>query len=171
VGAGDLDIPLPLDGTAGIECRVADSSNQRLVVISLNNEIIAGDVVLTAGNATSNYVARTGNSLYVYLNATDTQTATLKIQNVTDRFQQTMPAVTVRVAFLLGDANGDGVVNSADATITRNRSGQSTDAANFRADFNADGAINSADSTIARARSGHSLSTTDVPARRALLSK
>ncbi|MDQ6625822.1 MAG: dockerin type I domain-containing protein, partial [Verrucomicrobiota bacterium] len=62
--------------------------------------------------------------------------------------------VDVPMGVLLGDSNGDGVVNSADATITRNRSGQATDATNVRSDYNIDGFINAADSTIVRARSG-----------------
>ncbi|MDQ6860885.1 MAG: dockerin type I domain-containing protein [Verrucomicrobiota bacterium] len=56
---------------------------------------------------------------------------------------------------LVGDANGDGVVNSADATITRNRSGATTDGTNFRTDFNTDGTVNAADATIVRNASGH----------------
>ena len=37
---------------------------------------------------------------------------------------------------------------------TRNRSGQATDATNFRSDVNADGFVNSGDTTVVRARSG-----------------
>jgi Dockerin type I domain len=59
---------------------------------------------------------------------------------------------------LLGDANGGGTVNSADATVVRDRSGKVTDSTNFRADVNADGLINSADATIVRSRSGSTIS-------------
>jgi hypothetical protein len=58
---------------------------------------------------------------------------------------------------LIGDANQSGSVQSGDAQLTRNRSGQTADATNFRSDFNADGSINAGDATIARTRSGNSL--------------
>ncbi len=66
-------------------------------------------------------------------------------------------SIDVPMGLLLGDANGDGVVNSGDATITRNRSGQATDGTNFRTDFNLDGFINSGDAITVRNRSGNSL--------------
>jgi len=58
---------------------------------------------------------------------------------------------------LLGDSNGDGTVNSGDAQQTRTRSGQLTDATNFRSDYNLDGTINSGDAFIVRARSGQTI--------------
>ena len=54
---------------------------------------------------------------------------------------------------LLGDTNGDGVVNAGDALETRNRSGQITNATNFYSDVTIDGVINSGDATIVRSRS------------------
>ena len=72
-------------------------------------------------------------------------------------------ALSVPVSFLLGDANGDRVVNSADATMTRTQSGQPADAINFRSDFNLDGAINSADATMARSQSGNGLASANGP--------
>ena len=53
-----------------------------------------------------------------------------------------------------GDTTGDKFVNSGDALQTRNRSGQATDAINFRSDVNVDGFVNSGDSFIVRSRSG-----------------
>ena len=58
---------------------------------------------------------------------------------------------------LVGDTNWDGFVNAGDATQTRNRAGQTTDATNFRSDVNADGIVNSGDTTIVRSRSGTAL--------------
>ena len=58
---------------------------------------------------------------------------------------------------LLGDTNGDRFVNAGDALQTRNRSGQTTDATNFRSDVNTDGFVNSGDTTVVRSRSGTAL--------------
>ena len=65
--------------------------------------------------------------------------------------------VGFRFGLLLGDTNGDRTVNSGDALQTRNRSGQATDAGNFRSDVNLDGAINSGDAFIVRNNSGQGL--------------
>ncbi|MDQ6859701.1 MAG: dockerin type I domain-containing protein, partial [Verrucomicrobiota bacterium] len=73
--------------------------------------------------------------------------------------------VTVPMAVLLGDMNGDGVVNSGDATITRNFSGQPVDASSFRSDLNLEGFINSADANIVRNNSGNGLPAVPASSR------
>ncbi len=62
--------------------------------------------------------------------------------------------LNVQMGILIGDTNGDGFVNAGDSTQTRNRSGQTTDATNFRSDVTTDGFVNSGDTTAVRARSG-----------------
>jgi hypothetical protein len=66
-------------------------------------------------------------------------------------------SVTVQMGFLVGDSNSDRTVNSGDVFQTRNRSGQPTDATNFRSDVNTDGAVNSGDTFMIRGHSGDSL--------------
>ena len=85
-------------------------------------------------------------------NVANAQTINVTLNNVNGSTNMTIP---MRV--LIGDTNGDGFVNSGDAQQTRNRSGQTTDATNFRSDVDADGFINSGDTTIVRARSGTAL--------------
>lgn len=65
--------------------------------------------------------------------------------------------VNAPMSVLLGDSNGDGLVNAGDALQTRNRSGQATDTTNFRSDVNADGFVNSGDTLVVRANSGSGL--------------
>ena len=84
---------------------------------------------------------------------TNAQKITVTLLTVSDGTNTTN--IDIPVGVLLGDANADGVVNAADATITRNGSGQLTNATNFRADFNLDGVINSADATLVRSLSGN----------------
>ena len=62
--------------------------------------------------------------------------------------------VGAQMGLLVGDTNGDGFVNAGDSLQTRNRSGQVTDATNFRSDVNVDGFINIGDTIIVRSRSG-----------------
>jgi hypothetical protein len=68
-----------------------------------------------------------------------------------------LPNTAVPISTLIGDVNGDRVVNSGDALQTRSRSGQATGAANFRSDMNGDGFINSGDTLVVRSRSGAGL--------------
>ena len=70
--------------------------------------------------------------------------------------------ITVSIGALLGDTNGDRLVNSGDSIQTRNRSGAVTVGANFRSDVNLDGVINSGDSTIVRRNSGTGLTAVSV---------
>ncbi len=58
---------------------------------------------------------------------------------------------------LVGDTNGDRSVNAGDSLQTRSRSGQATEAINFRSDVNADGFVNSGDTLLVRSRAGSAL--------------
>jgi hypothetical protein len=66
-------------------------------------------------------------------------------------------AVVATTGVLLGNTNGDGVVNAGDVQQTRSRSGQLVVPANFRADVNVDGTINSGDALVVRSNSGNSI--------------
>ena len=91
------------------------------------------------------------------LGVSDAQVVTLTASNVTTPDGGNLNAVNLQIGFLIGDVNGSGAVNAGDALVTRNRSGQSADANNFRADVNADGIINAGDALIVRGRSGNAL--------------
>jgi hypothetical protein len=58
---------------------------------------------------------------------------------------------------LLGDTNGDGVVNGADTAQTKSQSGTAVTGSNFREDVNTDGFINSADISLVKSKSGTGL--------------
>ncbi|MDQ6623822.1 MAG: dockerin type I domain-containing protein [Verrucomicrobiota bacterium] len=85
---------------------------------------------------------------------TNLQHFAVTLSNVQDTSGNTFSSVVGRMDVLIGDTNGDRTVNSGDAQQTRNRSGQATDASNFRSDVNTDGNVNSGDAIIVRARSG-----------------
>ncbi len=85
-------------------------------------------------------------------NVGNAQTLTLQLSAVNGGDPMTIP-----MAILLGDTNGDGTVNSGDALQTRTRAGQACDATTFRSDVNADGSINSGDALLVRKNSGSAL--------------
>ena len=61
------------------------------------------------------------------------------------------------MGFLVGDVNGSRTINSSDISAVKARSGQSTDALNFKFDVNASGTVNSSDISTVKARSGLTL--------------
>ena len=152
--AGDFDIPLPLIGQPGVECR-ANGGNHRLVV-NFNDGITSGNATVTTGTATAGAPTFSGTTMTVPLSAVaDIQKLTVLLSGVTNTLGQVMPNTAVSMNVLQGDTNGDRFVNSGDSLQTRSRSGQVTAAANFRSDVNVSGAVNSGDTIIVRSRAGN----------------
>ncbi len=56
-------------------------------------------------------------------NVTDVQKITVTLSNVTDAFSQVLPSTTVSMNVLLGDLNGNKIVNSSDVAATKIQSG------------------------------------------------
>ena len=135
------------------------SGGNRTLVFSFNNNVASGSASVTSGIASiAGNSSFAGNTMTVNLTGVaDVQRITVTLSNVTDSFSQVLPDTAVTARFLLGDTNGDGFVNAADALQTRNRSGAATDATNFRSDVNTDGFVNSGDTTVVRVRSGTAL--------------
>ncbi|MDQ6861846.1 MAG: dockerin type I repeat-containing protein, partial [Verrucomicrobiota bacterium] len=156
-GQGTFDLPLNLSGDPTVESR---GFNTHHLVFTFNNDVVSGDVSVSApaGGGVSGSPTFAGNTMSVTLTGVaNAQKLTIFVSGLTDQYAQVLPDTSLDMYVLLGDINGDRSVNSADATITRNRSGEATTAANFRADVNLDGTINSADATVVRNNSGSGL--------------
>jgi hypothetical protein len=153
---------IPVTGGNAVESRTGGTDGNHTLVFTFNNEIATATAAVTSGTATiSGSPTIVGNAVIVNLTGVaNAQSVTVTLSQITDTFSQTLPDIAVTVGFLLGDTNGDGVVNGGDALQTRNRAGQVTDATNFRSDFNLDGVINGGDVIVARSRSGSSLTAT-----------
>ena len=158
----DFDVNLPLTGTPGIESRSGGATNDYTMVVTFAGpvtisgnpqaQVIAGAGTVGSGGASNGGVVTvSGSTVTVPLtNVTSQQTIQVRLNGVNGSSQVVIP-----MSVLVGDATADGNVNSGDAIFTRNRSGQSTNATNFRADYNLDGVINAGDATTVKARSGH----------------
>lgn len=151
------DINLPLSGNPGVESRLANTPGQSgyQVVVTFPTTVSFTNATLSPGSAgsVSSFSGSGTNTATINLGSiTSGQYVTINLTNATDGTN--MNDVSVVMGVLVGDTSGDGKVNSADATFTRNNSGKPTDPTNFRADFNADGNVNSADATTVRNRSG-----------------
>jgi hypothetical protein len=156
--AGAFDIALQ----GGVECRAGYPDGSYQVVFQFPVGVTAVDAIVSDGTGTATLAppvnAQQSREMTKVVNltgVTSPQTLTVALRGVENGIN--MSDVAVQVPILVGDVNGDRAVNAGDATIVRNRSGQITDASNFRADVKPDGSINSGDATVVRNRSGQGL--------------
>ena len=154
MGRGPFEIDLPLTGSPGVECRGDDGNH--ILVFTFTNTVTSGSASVTSGTGSvAGTPSFSANTMIVNLTGvSNAQVLTVKLSGVTDPYAHVLPDMTITAAFLLGDTNANGAVNSGDATQTRNRSGESTAAANFRSDVNTDGAVNGGDAIIVKNQSG-----------------
>ncbi len=156
-GAGTFDIPLPLTGTPGIECRSGGATNDYQIVFAFPSAVTFTGATVAAGTGSVGNTSGSG-TITPTVNLTgvgNAQIITVILQNASNG--TVTGNINVPMGVLVGDTNGDGIVNAGDATQTRSRSGQTTAATNFRSDVNSDGTVNSGDTTAVRSRAGTSL--------------
>ena len=159
--AGAFDINLPRTGNPGIECRSGGASGDYQLVFSFANPITSvGNASVTSGTGSvaSRMIDTDAHNYIVNLTGvTNAQTINVNLTNVNDNAGNSSSSVSVPMAVLIGDVNGNGTVNASDISQTKTNSGASIDAANFRSDINANGSINASDVSLVKANSGTSL--------------
>jgi len=157
--AGTFDIPLPLSGTPGVECRTGGNTNDYTQVYTFTNNVVSGNASVTSGiGSVSGPPTFSGNTMTVNLTGVaNAQTLTVTLMGVTDQFSQVLPYTLVSVNMLIGDTNGSGTVNATDVAQTKGQVGQPVTGSNFRTDVNASGIINTTDVAIVKAHSGQSI--------------
>jgi hypothetical protein len=166
-GAGAFDIPLPLSGSPGVECRTGGSAGDYTLVFRFTNNVTSGNASVTSGiGSVSGTPIFSGNTMTVNLTGVaNAQTLTVTLSGVTDEFSQVLPDTPVSVNMLIGDISGNGVVNATDVAQTKGQVGQPVTSSNFRTDVNANGVINTSDVAVVKAHSGGSISAPVTRAR------
>lgn len=153
-----FEIDLPLTGPPGIECRSSGSNGSFELVFSFNNELISVDNVTTScGNVRNSKIhVADPHQFIVDLSRVrcNAQDVTLTVTGAHDTLGNTLPSATVTMSFLLGDVNGDRVVNFQDKTQVKNDQGEQTDSTNYREDIDLSGRIDQADFHIVRSQLG-----------------
>ena len=157
---GTFDINLPLTGKAGVECRSGGSNGDYSVVVTFPNAVVVGSTSVTSSDnqATADPAQTSGDFVTVNIHhVSNAQTVSVNLNNVSDGTHTA--GVSVPMSVLIGDTTGDGLVNSADVSQTKGRSGQTLSQAtnNFRSDVTTDGTINSADISLVKSKSGTAL--------------
>lgn len=143
--AGDFDIPLPLTGPAGVECRYG---THQIIVTFATPVTVAGASVSTGTGSVSDFAAD-GSQVTVNLSGVaNAQRIAITLSGVNNG--TVSGDVVVAMNVLLGDVNGNGSVNSSDVSQIQFESGHVLGASNFRADVTANGGINSSDVSTAR---------------------
>ena len=157
-GAGTFDINLPLTGQPGVECRSGGANGDYTLLFTCSNNLVSGSASVTGGiGSVSGSPTFSGNTMTVDVTgAANTQTLTVTLSNVTDQFSQVLPDTPVSVGLLIGDTNGNGVVNASDVAQTKSQIGVSVSSGNFRTDVNINGAINGTDVVIVKSHIGQS---------------
>ena len=147
------DINLPLTGNSGIECRSGGGTNDYDVIFTFASSVTFDSATVTGVGTVSGSSGNGTTTVTVNLTGvTNAQWITITLVGLNDG--TSTGDFGVRMGVLVGDSNGDGLVNVGDTLQTRNRSGQVPDATNFRSDVNVDGFINIGDTIVIRARSG-----------------
>ncbi len=154
--SGARDVTLSIRGDLGIESRNGGANGNYQTVFTFITPVTFSNASFGGNGMVSSATGNGTTVVTVNLTAVgNAQAASVILFDVDDG--TTVETISIPIGFLIGDTNADGFVNSGDALQTRGRSGQTTDATNFRSDVNGDGFVNSGDTTAVRARSGTSL--------------
>ena len=156
-GATPYDIPLPLTGGPGIECRNGGTGNNYQVVFTFPNAVtFAGATVSSGvGSVGSSSGSGTTTATVNLTGVTNAQTIMVTLQGASDGTNT--GDVTVSMGVLIGDVTNNGGVTASDVSQTKGQSGQPVTNGNFREDVNASGSINASDISVVKLQSGTSL--------------
>lgn len=166
-GAGSFDVALPLSGAPGVECRAGGATNDYTMVVtfgaavSVNGapqaNVASGSATIGSGGvANGGAVSVSGNVVMIPLtNVSNAQTILVSLNGVTDG--SSTGNRVIPMSRLLGDTNGNGIVNASDASQTKSRIGQPVAVGNFRSDINVNGAINATDASQVKSNIGNGL--------------
>jgi hypothetical protein len=155
-GAGTFDVPLPLTGNVGVECRSGGTTNDYQMIINFATSVTVGGASVTSGTGSVSSFSVSGSQVTVNLTGvTNVQRITVTLMNVNDGTH--MGDVPVSMGVLVGDVNGNAIVNASDVSLTKSQVGVLVGGSNFREDVNANGVINSVDVAQVKAEVGTAL--------------
>jgi hypothetical protein len=155
-GAGTFDVPLPLTGNVGVECRTGGATNDYQMIINFANPVTVGGAVVAAGMGSVSSFSVSGSQVTVNLTGvTNIQRITVLLSNVNDGTHHGDTSVSMGV--LIGDVNGNAVVNASDVSLTKSQVGQAVSGSNFREDVNANGTISATDVALVKSDVGTAL--------------
>jgi hypothetical protein len=154
--AGTFDVPLPLTGNVGIECRSGGATNDYQMIINFATSVTVGSAAVTSGTGSVSSFSVSGSQVTVNLTGvTNVQRITVTLINVNDGMHT--GNVPVSMGVLVGDVNGNALVNASDVSLTKWQVGQPVSSSNFREDVNANGTISATDVALVKSDVGTAL--------------
>jgi hypothetical protein len=154
--AGTFDVPLPLTGNVGIECRSGGTTNDYQMIINFATTVTVQSASVTSGTGRVSSFSVSGSQITVNLTGvTDQQRITMTLHNVNNG--NVTGDVPISMGVLVGDVNGNAVVNAADVALTKSQVGMAVSGSNFREDVNANGTISSTDVALVKSDVGTAL--------------
>jgi hypothetical protein len=155
-GAGTFDIPLPLTGNVGVECRSGGATNDYQMIVNFATSVTVGGASVTSGTGSVSSFSVSGSQVTVNLTGViNVQRITVTLSNVNDGTH--MGNVPVSMGVLVGDVNGNAIVNASDVSLDKSQVGQPVTSSNFREDVNANGTISATDVAQVKANVGTAL--------------
>jgi phosphatidylinositol-3-phosphatase len=156
--AGAFDVPLPILGTPGIECRSGGTTGDFQMVVTFGTPLASAEAQVTQGTGSVSSTSVSGNQVFVDLTGVaNAQTIQVTLLAVDDG--ATTNNLTIPMSVLLGDVNASGVVTSGDTNLCKAQALQPVTNANFRNDINASGAITTGDVNIIKQNALSQLTT------------
>ncbi len=155
--AGAFDVPLPLTGTPGLECRSGGANGDYQMVLTFPTAVTFTSASVTMGTGSVSTATGNGTST-VTVNLTsvaDDQRLQVTLFNVNDG--TTTANVIVPMNVVVGDTNASTTVSSADVSQTKAALGSATNGSNFRTDVNTNGTVSSTDVSSVKSTLGHGL--------------
>ncbi len=155
-GAGTFDVPLPLTGNVGIECRSGGATNAYQMIINFAASVTVGGASVTSGTGSVSSVSVSGPQVTVNLTGvTNAQIITVTLMNVNDGTNT--GDIPISMGVLVGDVNSNAIVNASDVSLTKSQVGNPVSGSNFREDVNANGTISSTDVALVKSDVGNAL--------------
>ena len=153
-GAGTFDIPLPLTGNVGVECRIGQT--YQMIVNFATNVTVQSASVTSGTGMVSSFSGRGTPTITVNLTGvTDQQRITMTLHGVNNG--TVTGDVPISMGVLIGDVNANGLVNVVDVALTKSQVGATVGGSNFREDVNANGTISSTDVALVKSDVGTAL--------------
>lgn len=154
--AGNFDVPLPLTGSPGIECRTGGANGSYEVVATFSSSVTLTGASVTQGVGQVLGYSVSGSQITVDLTGvSNAQTIAITLFGVNDGGG--VQDVSIPMGVLIGDTNADRFTDAIDTSQTKSKSGNAVNGSNFREDVNLDGFIDAIDVSLVKSQSGHAL--------------
>jgi hypothetical protein len=160
---GRFDIDLPLTGPSGVEDRSGGPNNEYSVVMTFDQNIVSVESASSTCGTVQSTGIHSADAHKVTFNLVGVahdcngSTITITANRISDDQGNVLDSASVGLGLLLGDVNGDRVVNGNDVNRAQAHKGQETIQRNFRYDLNTDHYVTQSDIQLVLQQIGTSL--------------